>query len=69
MKITRRSPWSGNFNTRDVSVTAEQLAAWRSGELAQDAMPDVPAEDREFTMTGYTPEDWAAMFPPEKETR
>jgi hypothetical protein len=29
----------------------------------QDIMPNVSVDDREFIMTGYTPEDWAYLFP------
>jgi hypothetical protein len=31
--------------------------------LIQEAMPDVSPEDREFIMTGITPEVWAQQFP------
>lgn len=62
MKITRRSPLSGKVNTREINVSREQLRLWMDGMLIQDAMPDISAEDREFIMTGYTPEDWEAIF-------
>jgi hypothetical protein len=39
----------------------------RDGELIQDIFPELSAEQREFILTGYTPEDWLKMFPPEKE--
>lgn len=67
MKISKRSPRTGEVNTRDIPVTNEQLARWQNGDLIQNAMPNLSADDREFLMTGYTPEDWAILFPPEKE--
>jgi hypothetical protein len=62
MQITRTSPLTGNVNTREIDVTEKQLAAWKGGMLIQDAMPNVSSEDREFLMSGFTPEDWAHMF-------
>jgi hypothetical protein len=43
----------------DIDVTDEQMVAWRSGELIQKAMPHLSDDDREFIMTGITPEEWA----------
>lgn len=62
MLFSKTSPRTGIVNTRDIPCTPEQVAAWTFGALIQDAMPNVSAEDREFLMTGYTPEDWDAMF-------
>jgi hypothetical protein len=36
----------------------EQISRWRTGELIQDAMPNLSADDREFIKTGITPEEW-----------
>ena len=36
-------------------------------KLIQDEFPELSAEQREFLMTGITPAEWLAMFPPEKE--
>ena len=65
--ITRKSPFSGKENTREINVTEQQLADWHSGMSIQLAMPNVSADDREFLMTGITPEEWAAQFPEEVE--
>ena len=62
MKIVRRSPFSGTVNTREIDVTPEQIDAWQAGALIQVAMPNLTAEDREFMMTGITPEEWAETF-------
>jgi hypothetical protein len=62
MKITKQSPFSGKVNSREIPVTEAQLAAWNAGAMIQDAMPDVSADDREFLMTGITPEEWADTF-------
>ena len=62
MKITKTSPITGKPNTREINVTAEQLLEWKRGALIQSAMPHINPQDREFIMTGSTPEDWAQMI-------
>ena len=36
--------------------------AWNDGMLIQDAFPGLSAEDREFIMTGITPDEWDSIF-------
>jgi len=67
MLITRTSPFSGEENTRDIPVTQEQINDWQRGALIQNAMPNVSADDREFLMTGITPEEWEESFGPKPE--
>lgn len=62
MQITMTSTVSGKVHTREIPVTPEQIARWQGGELIQNAMPNVSADDREFLMTGVTPEEWDAFF-------
>lgn len=66
MKIARVSPLTGQTNVRDIAgVTEEMLAelAMPGRRAIQQIMPEVSSEDREFVLTGYTPEDWTAIFP------
>jgi hypothetical protein len=58
MNVTRTSMLTGVTVTREVNVTEAQLADWQSGTLAQRAMPDISAADREFIMTGVTAAEW-----------
>jgi hypothetical protein len=67
MQIERISPFSGKTNTREIKCTAEQLVKWMNGMLIQNAMPDLSADDREFIMTGITPEEWKKTFPEGEE--
>ena len=62
MTITKTSPLTGNVNTMDMDVSEEQIAAWQGGVLIQQAMPNLTPDEREFLMTGYTPEDWKEIF-------
>jgi hypothetical protein len=45
-----------------VNVRAEGLHKYRKGALIQEAFPGVPAEDREFLMSGISPEGWEILF-------
>ena len=62
MIITRTSPISGHTSSMDIDVTLEQMASWGQGELVQNAMPNLSADEREFIMTGITPAEWNEMF-------
>jgi hypothetical protein len=63
MQITKFSPHSMKDHTREIDVTQSQLDRWQAGELIQNVMPHLSPDDREFLMTGLTPEDWEEMFP------
>ncbi len=56
--ITRTSPITNETICMEIEITQDQYDAWKSGVLIQDAMPDLSADDREYIMTGMTPEDW-----------
>jgi hypothetical protein len=60
---------SGNcFVTKkrySVTVPKEGFARWQAGSYIQNAMPRVSPEDREFLISGTSPEGWNAMFPEE----
>ncbi len=61
--ITRRSDMTGNISKMEIpKLTYTQYSKWLDGALIQDAMPHLDAEQREFIMTGVTPEEWNAAF-------
>lgn len=62
MKIVRESRLTGSVNSMWLTVTPEQLEAWDSGKVAQEAFPQLNASEREFVMTGITDEEWDAAF-------
>ncbi len=64
MLITRRSMLSGKVHTFDIPITENQYFAYRSSPsaLVQDAFPSLTADQREFILTGSTPEEWDAAF-------
>ena len=62
MLIERKSMVSGKVHAMDLDVTQEQMDAWSAGMYIQDAMPQLSDDEREFMMTGITPEEWDATF-------
>lgn len=63
MKITNRHPFTGEYNTRDLNITEEQMDNYRNGELVQKAFPNLSPEDRGFILTGIT--NWDEVVPHE----
>ena len=66
MEITRISMYSGIMRSRMLDITQEQLDAYTRGALIQNAFPNLTDEEREFFMTGITPNEWAEMFSEEE---
>jgi hypothetical protein len=60
--IEKISPYSGKKNTMLLEFYPADMAKWQSGIPIQNAMPYLNPEQREYLMTGYTSEDWAAIF-------
>lgn len=64
-RVTRTSILSGVTSSRQIDVDAGLLKRWEEGidrRLIQDAFPHLNADDREFIMTGITPEEWEKTF-------
>lgn len=68
MKITKTSILSGITRTKEFpTVTEERLQEWqpgdgRVGKRIQEVFPELTADDREFLLTGVTPEEWDKAF-------
>jgi hypothetical protein len=59
MKVTRRSSFTGALHTRELAVTADQLDELaHSGKPIQQVLPHLSPDDREFLLTGATPQEW-----------
>ena len=46
----------------DIHLFDQGWYQWMKGELVQRAFPFLTAGEREFLMTGITPEEWAEMW-------
>lgn len=62
MIFVRTSPVTGNLNEMDLPVTQAQIDLWKSGCPIQEALSNLSADQREFILTGMTPEDWDFTF-------
>jgi hypothetical protein len=47
--------------THSVVVSESGLIAWLQGALIQNALPRATADEREFLMTGISPEGWQLL--------
>lgn len=68
MLIQRRSIYSGKMRTKDLDITREQWDQWLEGNtFVQDCFPQLNEDDREFILSGMTPEEWDEIYPDEEE--
>jgi len=65
MKYTQTSILTGKSHTMDLPITEEAfrdgLHRRDGGDLIQHAFPKLTDGQREFIMTGITPEEWASL--------
>ena len=64
MLIRKRSTMTGKLNTMNIPVTPVQFLVWcQDGSIkVQNAFPELNAGQREFLISGTTPEEWTAAF-------
>ena len=64
MLIERISVVSKKMHSMEIDVTSEQLKDFHQGKLGliQDAFPHLNFEEREFILTGITPQEWDELF-------
>jgi hypothetical protein len=63
MYIKRKSVISGIERTRSIPVNPDEYMAWQAGlGSIQDLMPYLSDNDREFILSGITPDEWDEMF-------
>ena len=63
MLITMTSMISKTSSSIEIDITEEQLFRIKhTQELIQNVVPHLSPEDREFLITGITPEEWKELF-------
>ena len=68
MRVSKISTLTGNRTERDIEITDDQILRFKEGkELVQTIFPNLSADDREFLISGITPEEWKDAFGEEKE--
>ena len=58
LQVINTSALTGKEHSMLLPVTKEQIKRWQDGELVQDVFPFLNDSQREFLMTGITPEEW-----------
>ncbi len=65
--IENRSQFTGRYHQMWIHLDQDDfesaIVAWRDGALIQNAFPTLSADEREFLLTGCTPEEWVEIFP------
>ena len=61
MLISNTSILTGITRSVELPVTKAELERWSNGELIQYVFPHLSDDDREFLMTGITPEEWDSI--------
>lgn len=71
MWVEKRSPISGKVNELDLQITDEQMDRFQNrrqnGEHIQTIFSNLSAPEREFILTGITPEEWIDIFGKDEE--
>ena len=67
IKIVNKSLLSGKANEMDLPITIDQVQMYLEGTHIQNAFSNLNAGQREFILTGITPEEWDNAFPEEEE--
>lgn len=67
MRITRTSILTGITRTAEIDVSEEQLHLWEGGALIQNVMPHLSPDEREFILSGATPDEWGEAFPEDED--
>lgn len=52
LRFYKMCPICGHEHSYALDATIEQYYAWQHGALIQDAMPELPPDEREVLMTG-----------------
>ena len=64
--LARISTLTGRRHIREIPMSIDAYTqgfyAWKRGALIQEAFPSLSAEDREFILSGITPEEWEDTF-------
>tara|TARA_Y100000385_G_C12556446_1_gene410185 strand:- start:38 stop:244 length:207 start_codon:yes stop_codon:yes gene_type:complete len=64
IQVTRQSAITRKINTMELPITQEHLDMYETvGDiLIQDAFPNLNEEQREFILSGITPQEWNDTF-------
>ena len=72
MRISKISLVSGVMHHMDIPLDPQKFsecndASWRTRPLIQNAFPELTVDQREFLLTGITPDEWGDKMAREEE--
>lgn len=62
-----KSLTTGQWGEMAMTIQPADWNLWQQGAFIQTVMPYLTADQREFLLTGMTPEEWDRMFPEDEE--
>ena len=62
LRVVNTSALTGKQSQMFLPVTEAQIKRWQDGDLVQDVFPFLNDDQREFLMTGITPDEWEAAL-------
>ena len=64
IQVTRLSALSRTYNTMELPISQEHLEKFDAvgGGLVQHVFPNLNVEQREFLLSGITPQEWNDTF-------
>ena len=63
-EIEKTSPVTGRLNIMEIEMNPNDYVRWKKGGVnIQEALPYLSIDEREFLITGLSPEDWENMYP------
>lgn len=66
VKVNARCDLDGSETSMVFTMSESEFMGrynrWQGGAMVQDAFDNLAADEREFLMTGITPDKWNAMF-------
>lgn len=64
-RVSRKSLATTKWVHMEIPVSIDRLEAWEEGvdkRVVQDAFPELTPDQREFLLTGISPEEWDTLF-------
>lgn len=62
MLFRKICPFCKEEKSQEIDVKPIDIVNWHNGALIQDAMPQVPASQRDFLLMGICLECWDALY-------
>ena len=61
-KSTCSKHCSASNQPYSITIGTDQYEEWQAGEFIQNVLPELDSDQREFLISGTTPEEWKQLF-------